>query len=343
MKRKVRKFLRTSAILAVLTVSGLAALYKFVLMAPVTQGHDFNLYLYPNTSVQEILSMIGEADSEARTFGFQCWLKLWKYDKNKKSGCYTVRSMASARSVAATINSGCQTPVNLTLRSVRKTGQIARDISRQIMADSAQIASILNDEAILDSLGYNQATVYCMIIPNTYQVYWNVSPRALVERLASEREIFWNSERREKAAAIGLDQLQVTTLASIIEEETAMADELPMVAGLYMNRLHKGMLLQADPTVIFALGERPKRVLKTHLQVDSPYNTYKHAGLPPAPIRFVNSRSIDAVLNYTQHQYIYMCAKEDFSGYHNFAASYSKHMENARRYQRALNQRGITK
>ncbi len=343
MKRKARKRLTVLSVLLLMAAVSAGSLYRFVLDAPVTEGHDFNLYLYPNTSSQEIVSMIKEANPEARTTGLRVWFKIWQYDLSPKSGCYTVRGMASAKDVARTICSASQTPVNISLRSVRKTGQLARDIARQVMADSAQIASILNDESILDSLGYTPATVYCMIIPNTYQVYWNVSPRALVERLASEREIFWNSERREKAAAIGLDQLQVTTLASIIEEETAMADELPMVAGLYMNRLHKGMLLQADPTVIFALGERPKRVLKAHLQVDSPYNTYKHAGLPPAPIRFVNSRSIDAVLNYTQHQYIYMCAKEDFSGYHNFAASYSKHMENARRYQRALNQRGITK
>lgn len=343
MKRKTKKLISTFAILLILAVGGLATLYKFVFMVPVTQGHDFNLYLYPNTTSQEIISMIKEADPEARTFGFQSWLKLWKYDQNPKSGCYTVRGMASAKSVARTINSGSQTPVNLTLRSVRKTGQMARDIARQVMADSAQIASLLNDDAVLDSLGYTQATVYCMIIPNTYQIYWNVSPRALIERLASERNSFWNEERKEKAAAIGLDEIQVTTLASIIEEETAMADELPMVAGLYMNRLKKGMLLQADPTVIFALGERPKRVLKAHLQVESPYNTYKYAGLPPAPIRFVNLRSIDAVLNYSKHDYIYMCAKEDFSGYHNFTASYSRHMENARRYQRALSQRGVSK
>lgn len=343
MKRKTRKFTIIATVLFVLTVCGITAVYQFVFLAPVTGGHDFNLYLYPNASSQEIVSMVREADPEAKTMGFQIWMKLWKYDMNPQSGCFTVRGNASAKSVARTICMGYQTPVSISLRSVRKTGQMARDIARQVMADSAQIAVLLNDEVFLDSLGYTPATIFCMIIPDTYQVYWNVTPRALIERLARERDLFWNTERKEKAASIGLDEVQVTTLASIIEEETAKADELPVVAGLYMNRLKKGIPLQADPTVIFALGERPKRVLKTHLQVDSPYNTYRHTGLPPAPIRFVNRRSIDAVLDYTSHSYIYMCAKEDFSGYHNFTASYSKHMENARRYQRALSRRGITK
>lgn len=341
MKRKSRKHLIGIIVTAIAAIGVATAIYLFILMAPVTKGQDFNLYLYPDTSSDDIVSMIRQNDPKARTAGISVWLKMMHYDAIPKSGCYTVKSMASAESVAKTICHGFQTPVSISLRSVRKTELMAKGIAMQIMADSAQIATLLNDEEFLDSLGYTPATLFCMIIPNTYQVYWNVKPRALIERLAKERDIFWNEERRAKADAIGLDELQVTTLASIIEEETAMADELPTVAGLYMNRLKKGMLLQADPTVIFALGERPKRVTRQHLKVNSPYNTYINKGLPPAPIRFVNPRSIDAVLNYSKHSYIYMCAKEDFSGYHNFTASYSQHMANARRYQRALNQRNI--
>mgnify|MGYP002523569627 CR=1 FL=1 len=210
------------------------------------------------------------------------------------------------------------------------------------MLDSAQIATRLNSESLLDSLGYTPATIYCMIIPNTYQVYWNTSADALISRLVKERDRFWTDQRKSKAKEIGLSEQQVVTLASIIEEETSKSDELPIVAGLYLNRLKKKMLLQADPTVIFALGgERPKRVLNKHLEVDSPYNTYKYPGLPPAPIRFVSTRSIDAVLNYSKHNYLYMCAKEDFSGYHYFTSSLSQHNANAARYQRALKNAGV--
>ena len=219
---------------------------------------------------------------------------------------------------------------------------MAKAIAGQVMIDSASIVNRLSDPVFLDSIGYTPANVYCMIIPNTYEVYWNISADALISRLVRERDRFWNRERQDKAGSIGLTPQQVTTLASIIEEETAKNDELPIVAGLYMNRLHRNMPLQADPTVVFALGgERPKRVLKVHLEVDSPYNTYKYPGLPPAPIRFVSTRSIDAVLNYSKHNYLYMCAKEDFSGYHNFTSSLSQHNANAARYQRALSKAGI--
>ena len=221
-------------------------------------------------------------------------------------------------------------------------GQMARAISAQVMIDSAQIASRLNSTSLLDSLGYTPATVFCMIIPNTYEVYWNISADALISRLVKERDRFWTDQRKARSGEIGLTEQQVITLASIVEEETSKSDEMPVVAGLYMNRLKKRMPLQADPTVIFALGgERPKRVLKKHLEVDSPYNTYKYAGLPPAPIRFVSTRAIDAVLNYRSHNYLYMCAKEDFSGYHNFTSSLTQHNANAARYQRALRNAGI--
>lgn len=341
MKSKTKKLLLIPAVL-LLAAAAVAFHFYRLLTGPVTSGNDFNVYVYPDSKASDIYDQIIEADSAAELRGLKLWLRYREYDTHVRSGCYTVGSMASAQTVAAILDGGMQTPVNLTVRSRRKTGQIAHDIAGQLMLDSAQVAGLLDDPQWLDSVGYSPATVFCMIIPETYQVYWNISPQALMDRLIKERERFWNDDRRQKAADLGLDDVQVTTLASIIEEETAMADELPMVAGLYLNRLKIGMPLQADPTVIFALGgERPKRVLREHLQVESPYNTYKVKGLPPAPIRFVNPRSIDAVLNHAEHKYLYMCAKEDFSGYHNFATSYSQHKSNAVRYQRALNQRGI--
>ncbi len=309
---------------------------------PVSLCDDYRIYITPADTQQSVLESILKGNPEASVKGLEYFLNRRDYDSHIHTGCYTVLSGAAPKQVADMLLGGAQTPVRLTINSTRTVDQMVRAISGQIMLDSAQIASRLNSPALLDSLGYTPATIFCMIIPNTYQVYWNTSADALISRLVKERDRFWTDERKAKAKNIGLTEQEVVTLASIVEEETSKSDELTVVAGLYMNRLKRKMPLQADPTVIFALGgERPKRVLKKHLEVDSPYNTYKYPGLPPAPIRFVSTRSIDAVLNYSKHNYLYMCAKEDFSGYHNFTASLSQHNANAARYQRALRNAGI--
>jgi UPF0755 protein len=181
-----------------------------------------------------------------------------------------------------------------------------------------------------------------MFIPNTYEVYWNTPAEKLIERMKREYDVFWNNDRRRKAENIRLTPIEVSILASIVEEETAAPDEYPIVAGLYLNRLYKGMMLQADPTVKFAVGDFSlRRILNRHLEVDSPYNTYMYAGLPPGPIRIPSPKSIDAVLNHTVHNYLYMCAKEDFSGRHNFAVTLKEHNKNAEKYRAELNRRGI--
>ena len=309
---------------------------------PVSDCPDYRIFIHPDDTADSVLRSIIQSDPLAKTKALKFILDRRDYDSHIRTGCYTVKSGALPKQVADMLTGGMQTPVRLTINSTRTVGQMAKAIAGQVMIDSASIVNRLSDPVFLDSIGYTPANVYCMIIPNTYEVYWNISADALISRLVRERDRFWNRERQDKAGSIGLTPQQVTTLASIIEEETAKNDELPIVAGLYMNRLHRNMPLQADPTVVFALGgERPKRVLKVHLEVDSPYNTYKYPGLPPAPIRFVSTRSIDAVLNYSKHNYLYMCAKEDFSGYHNFTSSLSQHNANAARYQRALSKAGI--
>ncbi len=312
------------------------------LESPVTEKETFQIYITPGTTQNNVLENILLHDPDANVRGLRLWLNHRNYPDNVLTGCYTVNSGASAREVANMLSGGIQTPVKLRISSVRTVDRMASIISSQLMMDSAQVSTLLTDKLYLDSIGYTPQTVFCMIIPNTYEVWWNITPQALVKRLLQEKDRFWNDERKQKAARLGMDGNQVMTLASIVEEETAKAEELPVVAGLYINRLKQGMPLQADPTVIFALGgERPKRVLNTHLEIDSPYNTYKIQGLPPAPIRFVNISSIDAVLNYTDHNYLYMCAKEDFSGYHNFATNLTQHNANAARYRQALNRSGI--
>ncbi|MGP1435519.1 MAG: endolytic transglycosylase MltG [Phocaeicola sp.] len=235
-----------------------------------------------------------------------------------------------------------QTPMMLTIPSTRTIGQLFKALDRQLMLDSAEIIRPFRDSLIVQQLGFNEQTLPAFFIPDTYQFYWNVSEEALLKKLKQAYDNFWNQKRIEQAKAIGLTPTEVSTLASIVDEETAKNEEKPVIAGLYMNRLHKGMLLQADPTVKFAQQDPSiKRILFKHLEIDSPYNTYKNPGLPPGPIRIPSVQGLESVLNYAHHNYLYMCAKEDFSGYHNFAENNIQHAANARRYQQALNQRNI--
>jgi UPF0755 protein len=210
------------------------------------------------------------------------------------------------------------------------------------MIDADSLLYLLNDSTYCDALGFTPETVLTMFLPNTYEMYWNIGEEKFVSKMKREYLNFWNSDRNAKAQALGLSPIEVSVLASIVEEESAVVDEYPMIAGLYLNRLSKGMPLQADPTVKFALGDFGlRRILHKHLEVDSPYNTYKNIGLPPGPLRIPSIKAIDAVLNRVEHNYLYMCAKEDLSGTHNFAVTLAQHTANARRYQAALNRRGI--
>ena len=323
----------------------IAALLSFTACSfnkPVSECPDYRIFIYPTDTRETVIQSILEADPQANAKPLNFLLEHRDYDQYIHTGCYTIKSGATPKQVSDMLLSGNQTPVRLTINSTRTIGQMARAISNQIMIDSAAIASRLTDRAFLDSLGYTPTNVYCMIIPNTYEVYWNISADALLSRLVKERNRFWTDQRKAKAKEIGLTEEQVIIMASIIEEETAKTDEVPIIAGVYMNRLKKKLPLQACPTVIFAMGgERPKRVLKKHLEYDSPYNTYKNTGLPPGPIRFVSTLTINAVLNYTKHNYLYFCAKEDFSGSHYFSSTLSQHNAYAARYQRALDKAGI--
>lgn len=335
---KKKRILRVMVLL--LIAAGAVAFYYYRL--PVSECPDYRFFIHPDDTQDSVIRSIQEADSNARTKTLKILLDHYNYSGRIHTGCYTIKSGATPKEVTDMLLNGQQTPVKLIINSTRTIGQMARSISNQVMIDSTAIASRLNDPAFLDSMGYTPANVYCMIIPNTYEVYWNTSADALLSRLVKERNRYWTDERKAKAKAIGLSEDDVIILASIIEEETAKVDEFPIIAGVYMNRLKKRLPLQACPTVIFAMGgERPKRVLKKHLEYDSPYNTYKNPGLPPGPIRFVSTQAINAVLNYTKHNYLYFSAKEDFSGYHYFSTTLSQHNAYAARYQRALDKAGI--
>ena len=320
--------------------------YTAVLAPAVKNEQVIYLQIYPEDDMSTVKDKL-TTSVDVKEIGLTAFVPLmqyYKYDQRVKPGNYAIRPGDSMRDICLRLLSGNQTPVKLVVPSVRTLDRLAGAIGKQLMADSASVMEIISDTHFLDSLGYTLATAPCMFIPNTYEVYWTMTPEQFVTRMLKENQRFWNSSRRAKAKAQGLTPNEVMTLASIVDEETAMNDEKPMVARLYLNRLTRGMLLQADPTVKYALGEfELRRILYAHLQADSPYNTYKYADLPPGPIRIPSIAAIESVLNPAKHTYIYMCAMEDFSGYHNFATTLSQHNANARRYQQALNKRGIKK
>lgn len=271
------------------------------------------------------------------------WLSVRKnYTNNVKAGRYRLREGMSNNELINMLRSGNQLPVKLVFISSRTVEDLASVIAGQIEADSSDIAGLAHDAEFIETLGFDKASLPALFIPNTYEFFWNTSAEQFYRRMKNEYERFWNDERKRKMDFLGLDRLQVSTLASIVYEETIKEEEMPVIAGVYINRLNKGIRLQADPTIKFAIGDfSVNRILKVHLEADSPYNTYKYSGLPPGPIRIPSIQSIDAVLNYQDHDYLYFCAREDFSGYHRFARTLSEHNRNARLYQNALNQRRV--
>lgn len=264
------------------------------------------------------------------------------YAENIRTGRYAITPGEGALKIFRQLKNGMQSPVSLTIPESRTTDRLAGALSRKLMLDSAEVAERLANPEYCARWGYDTATVAALFVPNTYDIYWNVSLDRLMDRMDKENKKFWNGERMAKANAMGLTPVEVATMASIIDEETANNAEKPMIAGMYYNRLKEGMPLQADPTIKFALKDFAlRRIYNKLLRIDSPYNTYKNEGLPPGPIKIASIAGIDAVLNHVQHDYLYMCAKEDFSGTHNFARTYQEHLQNAAKYTKALNEKGI--
>lgn len=276
---------------------------------------------------------------------FSFLARVMKYQEHVKEGRFLLKREMTNREAIRMLRAGMQAPVNITFNNVRLLEQLPGKITQNIALDSVEYAEHLFDAAVAEKYGFDEETFISMFLPNTYEVYWTISAEELTEKMHREYERFWESKgRREKAKALGLTPKEVSTLASIVQAESQKYDEQPVIAGVYINRLKRGIALQADPTLVFAAGDFSiKRVLNVHKEIDSPYNTYKYRGLPPGPINMPDIRAIDAVLDYKQHNYIYFCASEDFSGYHNFAATLAEHERNRRKYQRALNEAGIYK
>ncbi|MCL2727460.1 MAG: endolytic transglycosylase MltG [Bacteroidales bacterium] len=261
-----------------------------------------------------------------------------------KGGRYELTSGMNNKAIVRTFALGLQSPVNLVISgNIRSVERLSAVLTRNIEADSLSMLLVLTNEEFIRPMGFDSTSLFCLFLPNTYQVYWTTPAEKIIERLYKEYNTFWSEERRNKAASIGLSLHQVSTLASIVYEETRYQPEMATVAGVYMNRLRIRMPLQADPTLIFSLRESTpiRRVLSRDRKVDSPYNTYMHRGLPPGPICVPSIATLEAVLNYETHNYLYFCAKSDFSGSHIFTTNYNDHLRNARAYHRALNERGI--
>ena len=313
---------------------GIAAMAFYCCFTAFSTSSDTHyVYIDTDDTVDSVLAKLEPVSSDHSLSGLSLLMRHTGYEDHVLTGRYAIEPGTTTYSVLLQLKNGHQSPIMLTVPETRTMEQMASRLAAKLMIDSADIAPFIVGDTLAP----------CLFVPDTYEVYWNVSAEALMERMRREHDAFWDAEnRRQLADSLGLTPDEVCTLASIVDEETANNGEKPAIAGLYLNRLRRNMLLQADPTVKFALQDFSlRRVLNKHLEADSPYNTYRYAGLPPGPIKVASKKGIDAVLNFYSSDYLYMCAKEDFSGTHNFAKTLSEHRQNAARYVKALNQRGI--
>jgi UPF0755 protein len=320
--------------------------YRRVYGPNVSTGKEKQIYFFVKTgwTYDSVLNSLTKQKILKNSSTFEWTAKRKKFSESIKPGRYLIKNRMSNNELVNMLRVGRQSIVKLTFNNIRTTGQFAGKIGRELEFDSITLLNLIYDTSTFHKYHVNKYTVACIFIPNTYEFYWNTTAEQFIDRMYEEYENFWTKKRLAKAAAMHMTREEVITLASIVDEETKKNDEKKRVAGVYINRLNKPMRLQADPTIIFALGDFSiHRVLSRHYSIDSPYNTYRNDGLPPGPICFPAISSIDAVLNYEKHDYIYFCARPDFSGYHNFARTLEQHLKNARAYQKELNKRKIYK
>ena len=293
------------------------------------------LYVYPGMDIQEVRDSVLASGTVLKPRSLSRALETVQ---GITPGHYVLDSTCTSMYAARMLSKGWQTPVNLTLSgSIRTYRALARKIGSQMLVDSASVASFCCDS--LGSYGVDTLMLFTKVIPDTYQMLWTASVRDVFDRLVRESDAWWTPERISAARKQGLTKNEAITLASIVNGETRYVPEMPTIAGVYLNRLHTGMKLQADPTIAYCYGYTLNRILKVHLSVDSPYNTYKYYGLPPGPISCPPKACLEAVLNPKSHNYLFFCADPSFNGSHRFAATYAEHMINARAFQRALTER----
>jgi UPF0755 protein len=339
----MKKYLTIGGVvLAILLVLVIYPFYKWV-FAPsvrIPDGDTYDLYIPTGADY----TYVGEKLLEDRVItnpeGFQRVARQMNYHRHVYPGRYVLHEGMSNRELIQLLRSGSQTPIQFTFVKFRRPEDFALHTSERLELSKTELMAVLEDEAFLSEFGLTPETALGIMIPNTYEMYWSknkTSAKEFVRRMYKEYRAFWNDSRRAQRQRLGLTRQEVMTLASIVEEETNKADERATVAGVYLNRIRKKMRLEADPTVKYAVGDFTiKRVLNSHLEYDSPYNTYMYAGIPPGPICTPSIPSIDAVLADERHDYIFFCAKADGSGYHHFSKTLSEHLAYARNYHRFL-------
>lgn len=343
MKRKsLILLLIITTILIAIVISGYRLYYKIYLPnVTVPQGKTV-LFIPTGSDFEEVVERLNQQHLLLDTSSFRWMARQSGYDSKVKSGKYLVKDGMSNKELVTMLRSGRQEPVKVVFHNLRLKEQLAGVVAKQIEADSLSLIRLISDSTYTGRVGLNAENALSLFIPNTYEFYWNTSPENFLERMTKEYITFWNEQRMSKLSRTGLSRSEVSVLASIVEQETRMNDEKPIVAGVYLNRLRKNWKLEADPTLIYATRDfGARRVLNIHKEINSPYNTYKYTGLPPGPICMPSIASIDAVLNYQEHEYMFFCARDDFSGYHSFARTYGEHVVNAQKFRNELNRRNI--
>jgi UPF0755 protein len=342
----IRYIIYGIAVIFIITGSQIASVYHKVYSPNIKtpDKNDYILYIPTGSSYEDVLSLLDSGNIIQNPGTFEWAAKKKKYPDHIYPGRYRIRNNMSNNQLINMLRSGLQEPVNVVINMGRTKEELAEKISLQIEADKSKLISLMSDSSFLQKYGFDSYSVLGMFLPNTYELWWTTDAESFLKRMNKEYNRFWNAERKGKAREMNFTPNEIITLASIVISETNKEDEYKRIAGVYVNRLNKGIKLQADPTLKYALHDFERsRVLTKDTYVDSPYNTYLHFGLPPGPIAVPGIKAIDAVLNYEKHDYIYFCAKDDFSGYHNFARTLDQHNKNARSYQKALNRRNILK
>lgn len=321
-----------------LILLGLTGLFYFQqLKAPLSEK-DISIYLYKDANYADLEVQLKKNNLILDSWLFEKLAEKMNLKNHVHGGHYLLPKGINTLDLIRKFRSGLQTPVKVVLNNVNFKQDLAKRFAEQLELDETIILSFLEDTVALANYGFTNDIVLCFFIPNTYEFYWNASLDNLINRMKKEHTNFWNNNRITKAKEKGLTPNQTFILASIVEKEYKHGNERSKIAGVYVNRLKKGMILQADPTVKYALGDLSiKRVLKIHTEYDHPYNTYVYTGLPPGPICLPETSTIDAVLNAESHDYLYFCAKADMSGYHEFNKTYTAHLNSAKLYHKALN------
>ncbi len=344
MSKKIRNFIIILGILVIIVGICVGLGYYYILAPNTNVKDDGIIYLRENSTISQVLDSLQRYGYIENMHTLSAVAKIKRFASPVKPGRYKIRDGMNNNELINMFRSGNQLPVNFTFNNMRTLDEFAEKAHEELGTSKEELLTLLKDSDVLADLGFDSTTIMAMFIPNTYQIYWNTSALDLLERMKKEYHRFWNEDRMAKAAVIGLSPEEVITLASIIEEETAKPEEYPVIAGVYINRLNRGIKLDACPTLKFVLGDFTiSRILDRYLKIDSPYNTYMYAGLPPGPIRIASIKVIDSVLNYQKHDYLYFCAKSDFSGYHNFSRTLRQHNIYAREYHQELNKRKIWK